>query len=230
MLKFNSTKQNIFFTSDTHYNHRGIVRGVSRWDNLNKCRNFDTVEKMNSVIVSGINKHVKENDILIHLGDWSMGGIESIWAFRNKLNVRNIHLVYGNHDKYIMSDRVLPNIVWGPNETYINCTSSNIFTSINNYLEIKVGDIEIILFHYPISSWNNMYKGSWMLHGHTHGALYTSKEMDHYYKTMKTMDIGIDVAYDIYGEYKPFNFKEIQTIINKRKFISINYHDKKNNG
>lgn len=35
----------VFITSDTHYGHANICRGVSTWDDKTKCRDFDTVEK-----------------------------------------------------------------------------------------------------------------------------------------------------------------------------------------
>ena len=42
----------IWFTSDTHYNHANIVRGASKWEDKSMCRDFDTVEEMNTAICS----------------------------------------------------------------------------------------------------------------------------------------------------------------------------------
>mgnify|MGYP003704315713 CR=1 FL=1 len=57
-MKINLDKgQQIWFTSDTHYSHTNIVRGVSRWTDLDKTRDFDTVEHMNDVIVNNINNN-----------------------------------------------------------------------------------------------------------------------------------------------------------------------------
>lgn len=70
--------QNIFFTSDTHYSHSNICRATSKWGDDNLTRDFKSLDQMNTELVNNINEIVGENDILIHLGDWSFGGFENI--------------------------------------------------------------------------------------------------------------------------------------------------------
>jgi calcineurin-like phosphoesterase family protein len=73
-LKLDPT-QRLYFTSDTHYNHTNICRGVTRWtDAEDVTRDFKTLDQMNDRIVAGINTEVGQDDILFHLGDWSFGG------------------------------------------------------------------------------------------------------------------------------------------------------------
>ena len=68
---------NIWFTSDSHYGHTNIAGPkVSRWQR--GYRDFNSVWEMNKSLIDGINKYVKEDDILYHLGDWSFGGIHNI--------------------------------------------------------------------------------------------------------------------------------------------------------
>ena len=99
-------KDNIWFTSDTHYSHKNICLGVSEWSEPERsCRNFLNLTEMNDEIVYQINRNVKEDDILFHLGDWSFGGIDKIWEFRKKINCKNIHLVLGNHDHHIKKNK-----------------------------------------------------------------------------------------------------------------------------
>jgi calcineurin-like phosphoesterase family protein len=99
-----NNKQNIFFCSDPHYGHSGIVMGTSNWDNKSGCRPFDTIEDMNSVLVNNINSVVGKNDILFCLGDWSFGSyktgdnITNIKKFREQIECENVHLIFGNHD------------------------------------------------------------------------------------------------------------------------------------
>ena len=93
--------QSLFFTSDTHYNHANICRATTSWvgaDNL--TRDYKSLDHMNDTLVNRINQLVGENDILIHLGDWSFGGFESIAEFRNRILCKNIHLTFGNHDHH----------------------------------------------------------------------------------------------------------------------------------
>ena len=48
---------NIWFTSDTHYNHKNIVRGTTEWkefedgSNHQSLRDFDTLEEHNDKLV-----------------------------------------------------------------------------------------------------------------------------------------------------------------------------------
>jgi calcineurin-like phosphoesterase family protein len=43
-----------------------------------QTRDFDSLDKMNTAIVNNINELVGQDDVLIHLGDWSFGGFEQI--------------------------------------------------------------------------------------------------------------------------------------------------------
>ena len=102
---------NIWFTSDTHYNHTNICYGVSKWDDKEKSsRKFNTLNEMNDAIVNSINKYVQQEDILYFLGDWSFGGIENIYLFWKRLICKNIRFISGNHDHHIKKNRILPNV------------------------------------------------------------------------------------------------------------------------
>ena len=75
--------QQLFFTSDTHYSHSNICRATTRWaGSENLTRDFKSLDHMNDTLVNNINEMVGENDVLIHLGDWSFGGFEQIEEFR----------------------------------------------------------------------------------------------------------------------------------------------------
>ena len=98
--------QKLFFTSDTHYNHKNICRGVTSWTHADgHTRDFPTLAKMNDTIVNNINSIVGQDDILIHLGDWSFGGFESISEFYYRLTCQNIYLILGNHDHHIEKNK-----------------------------------------------------------------------------------------------------------------------------
>lgn len=102
------TDKRVFITSDTHYGHKNLCRGVSAWDanrSQDSVRDFDTLDEMNDQIVHKINAVVGEDDYLIHLGDWSFGGFENIKKFRDRIVCKNILLVLGNHDHHIENNR-----------------------------------------------------------------------------------------------------------------------------
>ncbi len=76
--------QNLYFTSDTHYGHSNICRATTNWTDADSVtRDFKSLDHMNDVIVDNINSIVGENDVLIHLGDWSFGGFDNIAEFSN---------------------------------------------------------------------------------------------------------------------------------------------------
>lgn len=217
-MKLNSKDRKIWFTSDTHYWHKNITFGESVWDNKEKnCRKFDTTPEMSRHMVTQINKYVGEDDILFHLGDWSFGGIENIWNFKKQLKVKEIHLLIGNHDHHIKRNLILPNVrrvepysrileegkpISGEYPDYVE--SQTLFTSVNDILDIEIDGIGIQMLHYPMHSWNTRHGKTYHLHGHTHGNIETIEHR---------LDVGIDSAFNIYGEYKPFSWEEIKTIL-----------------
>ena len=153
------TTGRVFITSDTHYAHKNICRGVTDWRTqdgeipVGSTRDFETIEQMNNRLVNGINNVVGQDDTLIMLGDVSFGGFENIGIFLDRLICKNIHLILGNHDTHIENDRE-------------NIQSR--FLSVQHYLEVNINDKNFVLCHYPLQSWNGLNKGVIHLHGHVH--------------------------------------------------------------
>jgi len=201
--------QGLFFTSDTHYQHKNICRGVTNWtDAEDITRDFKTLDQMNDRIVEGINSVVGQDDILFHLGDWSFGGFEMIWKFRHQINCQNIHLILGNHDHHIERNRE---------------DIQSIFSSVNQYLELEVVqdggkkmdqrydsfEEKFVLMHYPIMSWNKMNDGVIHLHGHVH--LPSNRKIG----KGKMMDVGMDGnGLDVYS------YREISRVMNNQPIKS----------
>jgi calcineurin-like phosphoesterase family protein len=96
--------QKVFFTSDSHYSHRNICKGETAWDGTRDQRDFPDLTSMNNDIVNNINRCVGEDDIMFHLGDWSFGGKDQVYEFRRRIKCKNIHLIVGNHDEYIVEN------------------------------------------------------------------------------------------------------------------------------
>lgn len=229
ILKISSNKQ-VWITSDTHHGHKNICLATSEWDDKElKCRAFNSIEEMNEMIVSNINKYVKEDDILIHLGDWSFGGIENIWNFRKQIKCKNIYLVLGNHDHHIRNNNILPNVkraepyssvlmdgvpgcYTGDDEYPDYVEARSLFVEVEHYLEIQIDKTLFCCMHFPIEEWNdrgnNKIGESYMLHGHQHG--------DNRYLKNR-LDVGIDNAYKLVGELRPLNIQEVVQIIKKQR-------------
>jgi calcineurin-like phosphoesterase family protein len=204
MLRINLSKgQNIFITSDTHFGHKNICRGVTEW-NLERVsnsttRDFQTLEEMNETILNNINSVVGQDDILLHLGDFSFGGFENIRLFRDRIVCRNIHLITGNHDHHIVKNRE------GIRE---------IFSSVTDYytqFELRfpsirmmgqIDRINLVFCHFPIASWDSMNDGVIHLFGHVH--LPPEKKI----MSGKSMDVGVDG-----NDYKPYSLFECLSLL-----------------
>jgi calcineurin-like phosphoesterase family protein len=174
--------QRLFFTSDTHYGHSNICRATTRWkDSEDITRDFKSLDHMNDVIVDNINNTVGENDILIHLGDWSFGGIEKVSEFRDRLVCKNIHITLGNHDHHIRDKEIL----------------KYMFSSVQQYLHLDIRrpagknmmeKFTFVCMHYPIASWDGMNDQVMHLHGHCH------LPPHHRVAQGRAMDVGMDGA------------------------------------
>jgi len=197
---------NIWLTSDTHFGHTNIAGPkISNW--TSGYRDFNSVHEMNMALVDGINKYVKEDDILYHLGDWSFGGVHNILQFRNYIVCKNVHLILGNHDQHIVDK-----------EIKYHDTSFNpieIFSSVQDVLTLDIGKTKLFLSHYSHRVWLGSHKGVIHLYGHSHGSIPDYG---------KSMDVGVDVAFKKFGEYRPFNIGDITNIMSKRTIEKIDHH------
>ena len=195
-LKFN---QNLFVTSDTHYNHKNICRGVSNWRTqadqvpIDQTRDFNNLDHMNDTLVNNINQMVGQDDILIHLGDWSFGGFESIKEFRDRIVCKNIYLIYGNHDHHIQNNR---NDI---QDIFVKTMDYTILKlKFPSYGKIVGESYEFVLMHYPIASHHNMNEGVIHLHGHVHLPSHLKVGKG------KSLDVGVDG-----NDLHPYNIKDI---------------------
>lgn len=162
-----SNYKNIWVSSDFHFGHSNIVRGISTWNK--GYRDFNTQQEHDETIIKNINDKVMENDLLIQLGDFAFGKKEeTVPYYRNKLKVKKIISLVGNHCK----KEVLEN-VFG---------KENVF----DIFEFKYKKKLLIMCHYPIDCWKEHDRGSCMIHGHKHldsGKKFTGN---------RRMDVGLD--------------------------------------
>jgi calcineurin-like phosphoesterase family protein len=207
-------EQRLYFTSDTHYGHSNICRATTRWtESDNLTRDFKSLDAMNSALVDRINDTVGQDDILIHLGDWSFGGFENIEEFRKRIVCKNVHLVFGNHDHHIRR-----------NKGFIQ----TIFTTTQDYLHLDIRKpngkeilkYSMVCMHYPIASWNGMNDGVIHLHGHVHLPPHQRVNEG------KAMDVGVD-GNNLY----PISLEEILLIMKDRPHRKLalpkDHHEKR---
>lgn len=201
-MKFDKilTSGKVWITSDLHFGHKNICRGVTNWRTqdgeipIKNTRDFQTIELMNSTLVNNINSKVDQNDTLIMLGDIAFGGFESIGQFLDRLVCKNIHLVLGNHDHHIRNNR--ENI-------------QERFLGVSDYLQVRINDQDFVLSHYPFSSWNGLNKEVIHLHGHVH------LSNQNKWGNGKRLDVGVDG-----NGYFPYKITEIVHMMDRREIGS----------
>lgn len=143
---------NIWITSDTHYFHANIAGpSVSSW--CSGFRDYDSVEDMNDAIVESFNSMVKSNDLIYHLGDWSFGGKDKVQQFMDRLDCKNVILIYGNHDHNIKKH------------------FKHLFLETHELLHRKIAGKFFVLCHYAMRIWMYSHKGSLHCYGHSHHSL-----------------------------------------------------------
>lgn len=208
MMKFDKllTTGIVWITSDTHYHHTNICRGITNWRTqdgkipVDSTRDYLSMDQMNDAIVDNINSKVGQDDTLIHLGDVAFGGFDKIGQFFDSLVCKNIHLVLGNHDQHIKNNR---------------SDIQDKFLSVNHYLEVQIDGANFVLCHYPLASWHGLNKGVIHLHGHVH---LSAKNK---WGNGKKLDVGMD-GNNMY----PYSIPEIVHMMDKRDVGSdiINDH------
>ena len=206
--------QKLFFTSDTHYNHSNICRATTNWaDSDNLTRDFKSLDHMNTSLVDNINNKVGENDVLIHLGDWSFGGFEMIEEFRSRILCKNIHLLLGNHDHHIDNNKG---------------GVQSLFASVNHYLNLDirrpigkmVEKFRFVCMHFPIASWDNMNQNVIHLHGHVHLPSHLR------ISDGRAMDVGVDG-----NDLEPISLDEVLALMKdqpiKKLCLPKDHHEKR---
>ncbi|BDA85505.1 hypothetical protein Sa4125_30470 [Aureimonas sp. SA4125] len=136
----------IFFTSDHHFGHRGIIAICDR--------PFLSVDDMDEELIRRWNARVRKGDVVYHLGDFTMGASAERGAeIFGRLHGRK-HLIIGNHDREKV--RTLP---WAsaPRDRLL--------------LRHPGETLPLVLDHYAMRTWPGLHYGAVHLYGHSHGAL-----------------------------------------------------------
>ena len=161
-----SNIKGVFFTSDTHFGHKNIIKYCNR--------PYTNIDEMNLALVHNWNSVVKADDIVFHLGDFAFMKEEKkvldlIWSLNG-----HIYLVPGNHDHI-------------ENFKFPSLANKFNFMSQLSEVDIKVEDekLRFVLCHYAMRVWNKSHYGAIQLYGHSHGTLPDDPKS-------RSMDVGVD--------------------------------------
>lgn len=200
-------EDNTFFTSDTHFFHKNILK---------YCKNrgdvWKTVEEMNEGLRERWNAFVPKDGVVFMLGDVLFGyKYKEMIPFLNSFNGTK-HLIYGNHDQTIQKNDM--HFLRRTGNVDGKWKKVGVYDSIQDYKEINVGRQHICLFHFAPRVWNKAHRGSWCLWGHSHGGLEPFG---------KSVDVGIDspwILEDLSSPpMRPFSFQEIKAFMDKQTVI-----------
>lgn len=178
----------------------GLVRhlghkNILEYDN----RPFDNITQHDIAILKNYNDTVEDEDDFYYLGDFSFAS-PSLTEYYISSMKGNKFFIKGNHDKE---------------------STIKLYKQYGTYLggieQIEVEKQKIILCHYSLRVWSGNHRGTFCLYGHSHHSLER-------YPIGKSMDVGIPSAHAILGEYRPFSFEEIKSILDKREVHAVDHH------
>lgn len=158
----------IYFTSDSHFGHKNIIKFCHR--------PFENSHQMNLHMIQAWNSIVKPDDTVYHLGDFTFS-LTRKWSIRLIENLNGkIIIIKGNHDRENMLN-YYRNI--GLIESW--CYNKDISYDYNG----KTYDFSLSHYpHYPLKGIDLI-----CLHGHVHGI---HEHREPHTKHQKVLDVGVD--------------------------------------
>lgn len=149
------------------------------------------------------NSQVGENDDVYHLGDFCFSASYEVLVNILVQLKGNKHFIIGNHDK---------------EENFRKLKKEGYISSFGHYKEIKILDNKACLFHFAVATWHRQHYGAWHLHGHCHG---------NYQGHGKSLDVGLDMSYNLFGQHKFFTEEEIKNFMNNRELYIADHHQER---
>lgn len=171
-----------YYIADMHFGHEKKLRVCHR--------PFGTVSEMNKTIISNWNRRIGKDDHVYIVGDVGHTSCDIV-GILNRLHGQK-HLITGNHDRYPLQRK-----------TFRKC-----FVEIRSILEVRDGDMQIVLSHYPMAEWNGFYAGSWHFYGHIHNSEGLAASL------MKKVPRAVNVGADCIG-FTPRTAKELKEMAKK---------------
>lgn len=172
IIDLDQIKGTLYVMSDLHIGHENVIK----FDN----RPFTSLEEMNNSIINDLKTKLKPEDILIDLGDmfWDMNWMDCK-KILDEIPVEKFYKTPGNHDK--------DSLYFGEQAKLYDC-----FTQMSDIIDLRVRwqgkGYRISLSHYPLIDWNHKFRGSLMVHGHTHGSIDKQNS--------KSTDLRVEVGYN----------------------------------
>ncbi len=161
----------------------------------------ESIDNMNRGLAANINARVGPNDTLWCLGDWAFGRggdyLKNARWFRDQLQCRTIHFVWGNHDEERIAD---------------------LFASTHHQTKVRDRGVKLTLNHYPMLTWDGQHHATVSepnvhLFGHVHALYQRSPESS----PLKEADAwpALDVGFDGH-DYQVWSLEEVLEALRPR--------------
>jgi calcineurin-like phosphoesterase family protein len=151
---------------------------------------------MNKALTTAWNKTVGKKDRIYILGDLTMNQ-KKIPEYLLKLNGRKFYIP-GNHD--YRAEKII--------RRWEEENKQKLVEEVSPLLTQKINKQTIVLCHYAMRTWSKSHYNSVQFYGHSHGDLPPEG---------RQLDIGVDNAYRLLGEYRPFSLDEALQFIPEHK-------------
>jgi calcineurin-like phosphoesterase family protein len=158
---------------------------------------FDSCEEHDELLMDSLNRTVGRDDRLIINGDFCK---EKPGRYRPKIKCKNIMFVLGNHDKEAKIRAVFGgNVRWqymakiGPNNAQ-----------------------RVFCCHLPTMFWDRSHYGVYHAYGHIHNCPIREAGMNVAFPGRRSMDVGVDSAFALLGEHRPFSGDEFLYVLRNR--------------
>lgn len=165
----------IWFTSDTHFGCDKLVK--------NSRPEFKDIDEHDDHLLAQLNHRVGRDDTLVIIGDFCK---EKPGRYRPRIRCKNIFFILGNHDKEAKIRAVFGGNVW--QQRIVKCEKGHVFCS-----------------HYPTAYWDRSHWGVYHAYGHLHFNNEREAAMDRGLPGRRSMDVGVDAAKLLLGDYRPFS-------------------------
>ncbi len=156
-----SDRARLFVTSDTHFGHDNIIGYCNR--------PFDDTAHMDQSLIEAWNREVGPEDIVYHLGDFTLGYITIAIRYFQQLN--GLIYVLGDHwhhDKRWLRAIAMDRL-FGPSGVQPESASGIPIQILPTSWQVEVDGTLVVLSHYPFAEWDRKHYGSVHFHGHSHG-------------------------------------------------------------
>lgn len=228
--------EDIYLTADTHFGHANIIKYChrpflslqdqaelvkqgGRWHDgswkgpkENKYKiSPQGVEIQDNTLIDLINATVPASGHLIHMGDFCLAPKdETGWpayakrvkAYRDRINCKKISIIWGNHDA---PAAITDLFEWSGHKGKI---------------ELHKLGIIIVCDHTMGAVWDESHRAALHVYGHTHAEI--EDMADKVMPGRRSMDVGVDNAARVLGQYRPFRLQEVTTRLKDRPGFSFN--------